>query len=146
VTSAEARRRKRTVGIARSLGMLAALIGLTVIFALQNRDPQVVKIEMATALDALYRPLAVTDAYAPDQPFYASVQVRGYRGDAPLVARWRSPNMEPVLTPFEGDARGEGFVGFALSNEVDWPEGAYFVDILYGDMVLATTEFRVEDK
>lgn len=142
----EIRRRKHMVGIARSVGLLIALIGLTVVFALQNRDPQVVSIEMATALDALYRPLAVTESYTPDQPFYASVRVSGYRGDAPLVARWRSPNMEPVLTPFEGDAKGEGYVGFALSNEVGWPEGAYFIDILYYETVLATTEFRVEDE
>lgn len=146
MTIDEARRRKRMIGIARSLGMLAAVIGLAVVFALQNRDPQVTSIEMATALDALYRPLAVTESYAPDQPFYASVHVTGYRGNAPLVARWRSPNMEPVLTPFEGSARGDGYVGFALSNEVDWPVGVYFIDILYYDTVLATTEFNVENK
>src|SRR5687768_13784224 len=146
MTADEARQRKRRIGIARSLGMLAALIALTVVFALQSRDPQVTSIEMATALDALYRPLAVTETYTPAQPFYASVRVTGYRGDAPLTARWRSPNMEPVLTPFDGDAKGEGYVGFALSNDVDWPEGVYFIDILYFDTVLATAEFYVEEE
>jgi hypothetical protein len=130
--------------IVRVMIALAMIAVLGIIFATQSRDPRIISITTATALDDRCRPISVTHTYAPTDTFYLAVQIANYHGDAPLIARWRSANMQPVSTTFAGDAAGEGFIGFVLHNDNAWPAGTYFVDILYHDKVLQSIHLKFE--
>lgn len=145
-SSAQERTHRQRVGLIRSLLLLAGLVVLAVFLALRSRGPQVVSVTVATALDDAYRPVAVTDVYGPQDTFFVSVELRGYRPEMEVIARWRYEGQVIRETPLSTQQAGDGYAGFVLTNEgFPWPEGAWTVEIVYEGEVLGQTTFRVEE-
>ncbi len=143
---ARERAHRQRVGLVRSLALLAGLIALTVFLALRSRGPQVVSVTMATALDEAYRPVAATDVYGPQDTFFASVELRGYRPEMTILARWRYEGQVIRETPLATQQAGDGYAGFVLINEgFPWPQGSWMVEIIYEGDVLGRAAFRVEE-
>jgi hypothetical protein len=141
----EERRRRQIVGIIRSGAFLAVIVVLGVVLAMRSRPPQVVSVTLATALDDAYRPIETTTVYAPNDTFYASVQLRGYRQGMDLKARWRYDGTLIKETPLQTDTAGDGYAGFVLRNDAPpWPDGPYSVEIVYDGQVVGSAAFRVE--
>lgn len=143
---ARERAHRQWVGLIRSLALLAGLIALAVFLALRSRGPEVVSVTMATALDDTYRPVAATDVYGPQDTFFASVELRGYRPEMAILARWRYEGWVIRETPLTTQQAGDGYAGFVLINEgFPWPEGSWTVEIVYEGDVLGRAAFRVEE-
>jgi hypothetical protein len=141
-----ARRRGRQVrGIITSLVLLAALVAVTFMF---RRIPalEVVSVVPATALDDRYRAVEAADVYGPGDTFFVSVQLKGYKPDMAISARWRYEGEVITETPLETVDAGEGYAGFALWNEASaWPVGRYMVEIVYQGESLASAAFSVQE-
>jgi hypothetical protein len=134
------------MGIMRSVVMLLAMVALAIYMALRPRGPEVLGVTMATALDDTFRAVAAVETYAPDDTFFASVELRGYRPEMELMARWRYGEQVIKETRLATGQTGDGYAGFVLNPEQppQWPEGEYRVEIVYEDKVLGSAAFRVE--
>lgn len=158
----EVRQRRAMWGIARSLIMLVALTGLCVWMALRSRPseptgltstpavsprpPKVLEVVPATALYDTYRPVKATDVFHPEDTFFVSVKLSDFQPGMALSARWKYQGNLITETNLSADDAGEGYAGFSLLNDnPPWPVGDYTVEIVYGDAVLASAAFRVED-
>ncbi len=141
----EESRKKQMVGIIRSAAFLAVFVVLGVVLALRSRPPRVTSVTLATALDDAYRPVDTTTVYAPEDTFFVSVQLQGFRQGMNLKARWRYDGGVIKETPLETDTSGDGYAGFVLRNDAPpWPDGPYSVEILYDGQVVGSAAFRVE--
>ncbi len=133
--------------ITRSLAFLAILIGLAVFYSLRSQPPRVISITPATALDDAYRPINATDTFGPEDTFFIAVELKGYRGDAPLVARWYYEDEMITDTPLDAPLQGDIYAGFVLRNDdPPWPTGQYRVEIRIRDQALGDRTFRVVDR
>jgi hypothetical protein len=141
----EGRRKANRQGIIRSVIMLILLTVLAVYMALKPRDPEVVSIITATALDEDYQPVEETDTYQPDDTFAVSVQVVDFPPDAELTARWRLEGDVIRETVFESEFSGSGYIGFVLDSSEPWPAARYSVEIVYEGKVLDSTQFWVKE-
>jgi hypothetical protein len=141
----EQRKRQHWMGIARSVVMLIGLIVLTVFITRRPGEPEVISVTPARALDADYRPVDPTTTFLPDETFYISVELRGYRSGTELVAQWRYGGEVFDQTSLIASDAGEGYAGFSLSPQdpPEWPVGTYLVDILYEDHLLGRASFEV---
>lgn len=138
------RRKKQVWGIVRSLLFLGGLVAIA-LWMNRSRPPEVLSVLPATALDDQYQPLEVTDTFGPDDTFFVSVELRGYRSDMALSARWLYEGELITETTLETANTGEGYAGFVLVNEAPpWPQGKYRVEIVYQDDVLGSAAFTVE--
>lgn len=146
-TPEEQRRRQRS-GILRSVALLAGLIVLTVWIALQRQQPEVLSLTTARALDSDYQPVEPTTSYGPDDTFFISVELRGYRTGMNITALWRHQGEVIAETPLLAEAGEAGIAGFSLSPESPprWPEGGYVVDIMYDGHVVGRTAFDVVEE
>lgn len=136
---------KRRAGLVRSIVFLLILVALWIAFSIQGRGPTVTKVVMATALDDQYHPVEITETYHPTDTFAVSVEVKHYRHDDPLVARWLYQGSEIKRTPLSSELAGNIDAGFVLHNSnPPWPIGRYRVEILYDDSVLGSADFSVE--
>jgi hypothetical protein len=141
----QVRRRRAIWGLLRSVLVFMALIGLGVWMALRPRPLRVTEVVPATALDDTYRPVETTDVFDPEDTFFVSVQLSGYRPDMELLARWKYQDNLITETTLNTDDVGEGYAGFSLINDnPPWGEGRYTVEIVYEDEVLGSAAFRVE--
>ncbi len=113
----EGRRKANRQGIIRSVIMLILLTVLAVYMALKPRDPEVVSIITATALDEDYQPVEETDTYQPDDTFAVSVQVVDFPPDAELTARWRLEGDVIRETVFESEFSGSGYIARRFNEE-----------------------------
>ncbi len=140
------RRRRRRIGLVRSVIMAIALVALAIFMALRPRPPEVLSITLTRALDNAYRPIAPTTTFGPQETFFVSVELRGYRPGSDLTARWRYDGQVIVDTELVAEGIGDGYAGFVLHNDnPPWPAGRYTVEILYEGEVLASAEFGVEE-
>ena len=130
------------MGIAISLVSLALMVALVLLI---NRPaPQVTKLVTASALDDGFEPVTATSTFKPGDTFFVSVTISNYRSDEDIKARWRFNGDTVGETPLETHSTaGHITAGFSLSSQKPWPEGHYTVDILYGDTVLSSADFRV---
>lgn len=137
------RRRSPLLGIGISVASLAALVALAVMMSASN--PQVTTIRLASALDDRFEPVTPTETFHPGDTFFASVKIAGYRSDQDIKARWRfeKDRIGETVLETHGTA-GDITAGFSLSNTQPWPAGRYTVEIVYGDKVLGSASFSVE--
>lgn len=144
----EERRRRQRAGLLRSVALLAGLVVLTVWIALQRQAPEVLSLTAAQALDSDYQPLEPTGQYTPDDTFFISAELRGYRPGMDISALWRYEGEVIAETPLLAEGSGDGYAGFSLSpqNPPRWPEGSYVVDIMYDDHLLGRTAFEVTEE
>lgn len=141
----EARRRRALWGLVRSILVLVVLIALGVWIARQSWPPRVIEVVPAAALYDNYRPVEATHVFQPEETFFVSVQLSGFRPDMELFARWKYQGRLITETTLDTDYAGEGYAGFSLTNDdPPWPVGNYTVEIVYGDDVLGSAVFRVE--
>lgn len=141
----EARRRRAVWGLVRSILVLAVLVALGVWMALRPRPPRVIEIVPATALYDTYQPVEATDVFHPDDTFFVSVKLSGFRSGMELFARWEYQGRLITETTLNTDDVGQGYTGFSLSNDnPPWAEGRYTVEIVYEGEVLGSADFRVE--
>jgi hypothetical protein len=88
-----------------------------------------------------------TTVFAPDEVFYAQVNLRNAPDDTKLKAVWtavEAESVEPNYVINETEfVSGSGQVLFNLSNTNPWPAGKYKVDIYLNDKVAKTLEFEV---
>jgi len=144
-TDTQPRTQKNRIGLIRSIVFLLILIALWSVFSIQGRGPTVTNVVMATALDDQYRPVHITQIYRPTDLFAVSVEVKNYRSNDPLVARWLYEGGEIDRTPLSSDLTGNIHAGFVLQNSnLPWPIGKYRVEILYNASVLGSADFIVE--
>ncbi|MBN1120460.1 MAG: hypothetical protein JXJ17_05240 [Anaerolineae bacterium] len=141
----EGRRKANRQGIIRSVIMLIFLTVIAVYMAIKPRDPQVLSITTAAALDDNYEAVDPTDTYAPGDTFFVSVEVIDFPQGADLTARWRYEGEVIRETVFESEVPGSGFVGFVLDSSEPWPEARYSVEIMYEGEVLDSTQFWVRE-
>jgi hypothetical protein len=138
------KRRKPVQGIALTLLMLAVLVALTFMFH-RPQPLNVLDVTPATALDDTYRPIEETEVYGPEDTFFVSVALEGYRAGMEVYARWLYEGELITETLLDTADEGTGFAGFVLRNEAGaWPVGEYAVEIVYRDEVLGKAGFRVE--
>ena len=143
--TAQARTRKQRLVLIRSIAFLVILAALWIVFSIQGQSPTVTNVVMATALDDQYRPVHITETYHPTDMFAVSVEVKNYRRDDPLVARWLYEGSEIDRTQLASDVTGNIHAGFVLQNSnPPWPLGRYRVEILYKAEILGTADFTVE--
>lgn len=133
------------------LPLLAELLAMAALLAACSSPLQVLSVTPATALDDLYQPVETTNVFGPQDTFFVSVQLRNYRPDMQVVARWRYEGQfiteTTLVTGPLGDSTKpyEGYAGFSLRNDnPPWPSGDYTVEIVYQDKVLGSAAFRVE--
>lgn len=139
------RTRRYWWGIARSATILVGLIVLAVVITRRPLAPQVLSVVPAHSLDAAFRPIEPTQRFGPDETFFISVELRGYRPGMDVSAVWRYEGQMITQTPLATNDAGDGYAGFALSPEDPpaWPPGRYTVDILYGEKLLGRAVFEV---
>jgi hypothetical protein len=142
---AQIRRRQQRGGLVRTIILLAALLALGVWFGLQTRPARVLSVTPALALDDRFMPVEAVESFSPDDTFFISVELRGYRPAMALWARWRYDGQVLRETQLMTEFTGDGFAGFVLDNTEPWPAGDYRVEILSFDEVLGEAEFRVEE-
>jgi hypothetical protein len=141
----EGRRKAQRQGIIRSVVMLILLTVLAVYMALKPREPEVLSITTATALDENYQPVETTDTYSPEDTFFVSVEVIDFPPDAKLTARWRLEGDVIRETVFESEVPGSGFIGFVLDSSEPWPVARYSVEIVYEGKMIESTQFEVKE-
>ena len=135
-------RRSPRYGIVISIVSLALLVVVALMFS--RSAPQVTKITTASALDDAFEPVDATDTFKPTETFFVSVKILNYQSGQDIRARWRFNGDTVGETSLETHgAVGDITAGFSLSSQQRWPEGRYTVDIMYGDTVLSSAEFRV---
>ncbi len=139
------RARRYWWGIARPAAILVGLIVLAVAITRRSLAPQVLSVVPARSLDDAFRPVEPTQRFSPDETFFVSVELRGYRPGMDLSAVWRYEGQMITRTPLATDDAGDGYAGFVLSpeNPPEWPPGRYTVDILYGEKLLGRAVFEV---
>jgi hypothetical protein len=133
--------------ILSAIFLLILFIFLIIFFSFNslNRQPIIKEVRVAAALDDQFRPIGVTDVYAPENDFFVSVEVTNYDGTDPLIARWLYEGKEITQTRLASQLAGTLHVGFTLHNEnPPWPTGRYRVDILYNDKILESATFEVQ--
>lgn len=89
-----------------------------------------------------------TTSFAPNEAFYAIVEVQNAPDDTTLRAVWIAADVEGVDPDFvidEASITTEGMDTFTfdLSNDGNWPPGDYKVDIYLNDKLDRTLEFEV---
>jgi hypothetical protein len=141
----EGRRKANRQGIIRSVIMLILLTVIAVYMAIKPRDPEVLSITTATALDDNYEAVEAATTYTPDDTFFVSVEVIDFPQDAELTARWRYEGDVIRETVFESEVPGSGFIGFVLDSSEPWPVARYSVEIVYEGKVLDSTQFWVQE-
>ncbi|MBN1428210.1 MAG: hypothetical protein JXB07_07485 [Anaerolineae bacterium] len=148
-----ARRRKYHWSIIRSVLAIGVMVVIGVSMAMSNRLPRVLDVVPATALYDDYRPVGATDVFHPDDVFFVSVRLRGFRIEMDLAARWLYQDQVIAETALDADnidrgdgqGGGEDIVGFLLRNDnPPWPVGRYTVEIIHNNQVLGSASFRVE--
>ncbi len=143
--SPQERRRRYIWGIVRSAAFLAALIGVGLLIR-RPAPLRVLSVTPARALDDLYQAVEPTDVFSPQDAFFVSVELQGYRPDMTLTARWRYEGEVITETELETADSGSGYAGFALRREaLLWPAGEYSVEIVYQGRVLGEAAFRVTE-
>ena len=90
-----------------------------------------------------------TTSFAPDETFYAIVEVQNAPDDTELRAVWIAADVEDVEPDYvidEASITTEGMDTFTfdLSNSSGWPQGKYKVDIYMNDKLDRTLEFEVD--
>ncbi len=141
----EGRRRANRHGIVRSVVMLILLTVIAVYMAIRPRDPQILSITTAAALDDNYEAVDPTGTYAPGDTFFVSVEVIDFPQDAELTARWRYEGEVIRETVFESEVPGSGFIGFVLDSSEPWPVANYSVEIVYEGKMIESTRFEVKE-
>lgn len=88
-----------------------------------------------------------TTVFAPDQVFYAIVELKNAPEDTTVKAVWTAVNVEGVepntyLTETVLTS-GDGTLTFELSNQNPWPAGQYKVDLYLNDKLDRSLTFEV---
>lgn len=90
---------------------------------------------------------SATTVFAPDQVFYAIVELKNAPDDTTVKAVWTAVNVEGVEPNFyitEATlSSGDGTLTFELSNDNLWPGGQYKVDLYLNDKLDRTLTFEV---
>ena len=134
---------RRAVLLIIGAGLLAALL---LAVASRPRPPRVLGMVTATALDDTYRPVSTTEVYGPQDVFYLSLELQGYRPNPPIRARWLYGTQVITEMDLAGSSSGDGYAGFELRNErPPWPAGEYQVEVWWEDQRLSSLSFRVEE-
>ena len=129
--------------IARALLIVGVLVAV-VLWLQQGPALRVVKVTPATTLDDQFQPVKSTDRVGPHDTFFVSVELRDYRPDMKITARWRYEGTTINETVLKTSDIGNGYAGFSLINDrPPWPAGNYVVEIVYNDKVLGSAPFRV---
>jgi hypothetical protein len=127
------------------VAFLVALVGVGLLIR-RPAPLRVLSVTPTRALDDLYRAVEPTDTFSPQDTFFVSVELQGYRPDMTLVARWRYEGEVITETELETTDSGSGYAGFALRSEaLPWPAGEYSVEIVYQERVLGSATFRVTE-
>ena len=139
------RQRRQRMGVMRSVVMLVAMIVLAVWVTRSPGGLEVRSMVTARALADDFSPVDPAAAYGPQDTFYLSADLRGYRPGMDLRARWLYDDQVIAETPLIVQNSGDGYAGFALSPDdpPEWPAGTYRVELLYDGKVLDFTEFEV---
>jgi hypothetical protein len=136
-------RRRPLLGLGITLLTLAALLALVLMTA--PIEPTATAITLATALDDSFNPVTPTETFHPKETFFVSVKITNYRSDENIKARWIFDGVKLRETTLQTN----GFIGtitagFSLSSSSPWPVGRYSVEIVYGDKILGSAAFHVE--
>lgn len=90
---------------------------------------------------------SATTVFAPDQVFYAIVELKNAPDDTTVKAIWTAVNVEGVEPNFyiaeTTLSSGDGTLTFELSNDNLWPGGQYKVDLYLNDELDRTLTFEV---
>jgi hypothetical protein len=131
--------------VGRSVLFLIALAVLAYLFMGRPRL-RVLSATPARALDDAFRPIDPTTTFGPEDDFFVSVELSGYRPGMDVRARWRYEGQVITETTLNAEGQGSGHAGFVLSNDrPPWPVGEYSVEILLDGEPLASTTFAVSD-
>ena len=127
------------------ISWLLAMIGLAVAMSSCGGSGFTVdEAVTARSVDGDYRPLDVTDTFAPEDTFHCAVRVTGLPKGARVAAQWYYEGQLIEETLYVAEKRGSGYIAFQLSNAPNrWPVGAYRVKILVEGEPRQTVDFRV---
>ncbi len=88
-----------------------------------------------------------TTLFAPDQVFYAIVELKNAPDDTTVKAVWIAVNVEGVEPNFyiteTSLTSGDDTLTFELSNDNLWPPGQYKVDLYLNDKLDRSLAFEV---
>ncbi len=88
-----------------------------------------------------------TTLFAPDQVFYAIVELKNAPDDTTVKAVWTAVNVEDVepntYLMETSLTSGSGTLTFELSNDALWPAGQYKVDLYLNDKLDRSLTFEV---
>ncbi len=88
-----------------------------------------------------------TTLFAPDQVFYAIVELKNAPDDTTVKAVWIAVNVEGVEPNFyiteTSLTSGDDTLTFELSNDNLWPAGQYKVDLYLNDKLDRSLTFEV---
>jgi hypothetical protein len=89
-----------------------------------------------------------TTTFAPDDTFYAVIELDNAPEDTQVRAEWTAVDVagEEPNTPIDSAqlSTGSGQLHFSLENNTPWPEGEYKVDLFIEDELERTLEFEVK--
>jgi hypothetical protein len=129
---------------ALALLALALLALLAACAAPPAPRPALQRIVLSRGLAADYSPLAPTEHFSPDEPFYCAALFTGLRPGVLISARWLYRGDLIRRTDYVVQQSGNGYVGFELSNaSPPWPAGEYQVEILVDHQPAGRTVFAV---